>query len=140
MRKFKIKVDGKIYEVEVEEVGESKSLDFTIPSPPPVAKEAKERKEDPVKPKSVKDSNSSLPSKTSTAAISGEEVAAPMPGKILQLRVTEGDSVKEGDTLLILEAMKMENEIIANSSGNIKKIFTSINSMVDTGDILMVIG
>ena len=74
MRKFKIKVDGKIYEVEVEEVGESKSLDFTIPSPPPVAKEAKERKEDPVKPKSVKDSNSSLPSKTSTAAVSGEEV------------------------------------------------------------------
>jgi len=140
MRKFKIKVDGKLYEVEVEEVGESKSLEPTIPSPAPVAKEAKEVKEEPAKPKPSKDSNNPTPSKTLTSAVSGEEVTAPMPGKILQLRVAEGDSVKEGDTLLILEAMKMENEIVANSSGNIKKIYTVINSMVDTGDILMVIG
>ncbi|GAH94020.1 unnamed protein product, partial [marine sediment metagenome] len=75
-----------------------------------------------------------------TAAVAGEEVVAPMPGKVLQLKVSEGDSVKEGDTLLILEAMKMENEIIANASGSIKKIIAAVNDMVDTGDVLMVIG
>ena len=63
-----------------------------------------------------------------------------MPGKILQLKVSEGDIVKDGDTLLILEAMKMENEIVANASGNIKKINVAANDMVDTGDVLMVIG
>jgi len=72
--------------------------------------------------------------------VAGEEVVAPMPGKVLQLKVSEGDSVKDGDTLLILEAMKMENEIVANASGNIKKISVAVNDMVDTGDILMVIG
>jgi glutaconyl-CoA decarboxylase len=63
-----------------------------------------------------------------------------MPGKVLQLKVKEGDSVKEGDALLILEAMKMENEIVANASGNIKKVNVAANDMVDTGAVLLVIG
>jgi len=72
--------------------------------------------------------------------VAGEKVVAPMPGKVLQLKVKEGDSIKEGDTLLILEAMKMENEIVANTSGNVKKINVAANDMVDTGDVLLVIG
>jgi biotin carboxyl carrier protein len=72
--------------------------------------------------------------------VAGEEVVAPMPGKVLQLKVSEGDSVKDGDTLLVLEAMKMENEIVANASGSIKKINVAANDMVDTGDVLMAIG
>lgn len=137
MRKFKITVDGKVYEVEVEEVGENKTSEGTIPTPQPVVTKVKE---EPVKPKPAKVSNSPAPSKVPTAAVAGEEVVAPMPGKVLQLKVSEGDSVKEGDTLLILEAMKMENEIIANASGSIKKIIAAVNDMVDTGDVLMVIG
>ncbi len=133
MRKFQIKVDGKVYEVEVEEVGEN------ISASQPVAAKVKE---EPVKPEITKVSNSPTPSKSKTpsVAVAGEEVVAPMPGKVLQLKVSEGDSVKDGDTLLILEAMKMENEIIANTSGNIKKINVAANDMVDTGDVLMVIG
>ncbi len=137
MRKFRIIVDGKVYEVEVEEVGENKSSGGAISASQPVVSKAKE---EPVKPEPAKISNSSAPSKAPTVAVAGEEVVAPMPGKVLRLKVNEGDSVKEGDTLLILEAMKMENEIIANASGSIKKINAVVKDMVDTGDVLMVIG
>ncbi|OQY39665.1 acetyl-CoA carboxylase biotin carboxyl carrier protein subunit [Candidatus Atribacteria bacterium 4572_76] len=137
MRKFQIKVDGKVYEVEVEEVGGNESSAGTVSVPQPVITKAKE---EPVSQKVVKPSSSPAPAKAPTAAVPGEQVVAPMPGKVLQLKVTEGDSVKEGDTLLVLEAMKMENEIVANASGNIKKINVAANDMVDTGDVLMVIG
>ncbi|HEC93529.1 MAG TPA: biotin/lipoyl-binding protein [Candidatus Atribacteria bacterium] len=137
MRKFKIKVEGKIYEVEVEEVRENKTSGGIVSAPQPVVTKIKEEV---VKPKPAKVPNSPAPSKAPTAAIAGEEVVAPMPGKVLQLRVAEGDSVKEGDPLLILEAMTLENEIVANTSGSIKKINVAVNDMVDTGDVLMLIG
>jgi len=137
MRKFQIKVDGKVYEVEVEEVGGNESSKGTISIPQPIASKVKEES---VSQKAVQPSSKPTPSKAPTAAVVGEEVTAPMPGKVLQLKVSEGDSVKNGDTLLILEAMKMENEIIANASGNVKKINVAANDMVDTGDVLMVIG
>jgi biotin carboxyl carrier protein len=137
MRKFQIKVDGKVHEVEVEEVGGNESSAGTISVPQPVATKVKKEQ---VSQEVVKPSSNSAPTKAPTAAVAGEEVVAPMPGKILQLKVSEGDIVKDGDTLLILEAMKMENEIIANASGNIKQINIAANDMVDTGDVLMVIG
>ncbi|HER24755.1 MAG TPA: biotin/lipoyl-binding protein [Candidatus Atribacteria bacterium] len=137
MRKFQVKVDGKVYEVEVEEVGGNESSGGTIPVPQPIVNKVKEV---PVSQKVMKASSNLTPAKAPTAEVAGEEVTAPMPGKVLQLKVSEGDSVKDGDTLLILEAMKMENEIIANASGNIKKINVAVNDMVDTGDVLMVIG
>ncbi|NCO24311.1 MAG: acetyl-CoA carboxylase biotin carboxyl carrier protein subunit [Candidatus Infernicultor aquiphilus] len=137
MRKFIIKVEGKVYDVEVEEVGENKASEGTVSAPSPIITKVKE---EPVKSKSAKVSDNPASSKAPTAAVAGEEVLAPMPGKILQLKVSEGDSIKVGDTLLILEAMKMENEIVADTSGNVKKINVTANDMVDTGDILMVIG
>ena len=138
MKKYKIKVDGMIYEVEVEEVGEGKtSGGATISIPQPVAIKAKE---EPVSQKIAKPSSNPASAKASTVAVAGEKVIAPMPGKILRINVSEGDTIKEGDTLLILEAMKMENEIFAKASGKINKINVSINDMVDTGDTLLIIG
>jgi biotin carboxyl carrier protein len=137
MRKFIIKVEGKVYDVEVEEVGENKLSGRTVSAPLPIITKVKE---EPVKSKLAKVSDNPTSSKAPTAAVAGEEVLAPMPGKILQLKVSEGDIIKVGDNLLILEAMKMENEIVADTSGNVKKINVALNDMVDTGDILMVIG
>ena len=137
MRKFQVKVDGKVYEVEVEEVRGNETSTGTISVPQPVATKVNE---EPVSQKVVKPTSNPALIKVPTVVVAGEEVLAPMPGKVLQLKVSEGDSVKDGDILLILEAMKMENEIVANASGSIKKINVVLNDMVDIGDVLMVIG
>lgn len=137
MKKYKIKVDGKIYEVEVEEVGGNESSAGTISTTQPVAIKAKEET---INQKTAKSSSNIASDKAPTSAVAGEKVVAPMPGKILKINVSEGDTIKEGDTLLILEAMKMENEIFAETSGKIKKINVSVNDMVDTGNVLVIIG
>ena len=70
----------------------------------------------------------------------GEAVNAPMPGTILKVNVTQGQAVKEGDVLCVLEAMKMENEIMAPKSGTVTQVLVSKSSTVDTGAPLVVIG
>ena len=73
------------------------------------------------------------------APAAGSQVVAPMPGKILSLKVNVGDSVNEGDLVLLLEAMKMENEVFASASGKVVQIPVKSGDTVNTGDVLMVI-
>ena len=70
----------------------------------------------------------------------GEPVTAPMPGNILKVNVTAGQAVKSGTVLCVLEAMKMENEIMAPKDGTITQVLVSKGSTVDTGAPLVVIG
>ena len=70
----------------------------------------------------------------------GEAVTAPMPGTILKVNVTQGQAVKEGDVLCVLEARKMENELMAPKNGTVTQVVTSKGSSVDTGAVLVVIG
>lgn len=138
MKQFKIKVNGQEYMVEVEQVSdENQSSAFT--STVNTAKSTQQTES--IKNPEVKPAfNSETKKNVEKSTTEGEEIQAPMPGKILKLNVSEGDSVNEGDTVLILEAMKMENEIVANTSGKVKKISVSVNDMVETDDTLMVIG
>ena len=118
MKKFNITVEGKTYEVEVEEIG---STAAAVSRPTPASAPA------------------AAPVKKPAAPVraGSNEVSAPMPGTILQIKETEGQSVKAGDVLCILEAMKMENEIVAPQDGVIAKIHVAKGTKAATGDILI---
>ncbi len=79
------------------------------------------------------------PAPVQAAAVSGEAIKAPMPGTILDIKVAAGSKVSKGQVILILEAMKMENEIVAPADGTVAQILTAKGSSVNTGDILAVI-
>ncbi len=125
MRKFNITVNGTSYEVEVEEVGAS-----AAPAAAPAPKAAPAAAPAPA-PKAA-------PAPAPKAA-DGTKVNAPMPGTVLSVNVKEGSEVKKGDKLLVLEAMKMENEILAPCDGKVVQVAVSANSSVDTGALLIVI-
>ena len=119
MKKFNVTVNGSKYEVEVEEIGGSASM--AAPSIPaaPVAPAAA--------PKAAP---------VASGSAGSVKVSAPMPGTVLKLNVKVGDSVKKGDTILMLEAMKMENEIAAPADGVVASIDVAQGAAVNTGDTL----
>jgi len=133
MRKFLINVNGNQYEVEVEEITSSETstkpqVEYSQPAP---------KAERPA-PQPKQETKAEAPKKV--AAKAGQEVIkAPMPGTILSINVKEGDNVKKGQILLILEAMKMENEIVSPRDGKIAKIVVSKGSSVNTGDDMVII-
>ncbi len=130
--KYKITLKGRTYEVEVE-AGQAMLLDeyeAIAPSAPVAAVAA-------AAPVAAAPAAAPAPAAVTGA---GEAVNAPMPGTILKVNVTQGQAVKEGDVLLVLEAMKMENEILAPKAGSVTQVLVSKGSSVDTGAPLVVIG
>ena len=126
MRKFNISVNGNSYEVEVEEIGGA---------PAPVQKSAAPAPKPAAAPKAAPQASAA------SAPVSGATPdEAPMPGSIVSVKVKNGDTVNEGDVLCVLEAMKMENEIMAPKSGKIVAVCTSQGASVNTGDALVSIG
>ena len=114
MKKYRVTVNGTVYEVELEEL-------TTVPAAAPAAAPAP----------------ASAPA---PAPAGGEQVTSPMPGTILSVNVAAGDSVKRGQVLMILEAMKMENEIMCPRDGKVLSVNTSKGASVETGTLLCVIG
>lgn len=130
LRKFKISVDGKEYLVEMEEIGGTPAP-AAAPSPSPAVAPAPVA-EVPAEP-------SPAPAPASSAPAGADALAAPMPGTILKVLVNVGDSVSENQPLMILEAMKMENEIVASSAGTVSAIHVSAGQTVNPGDGLITI-
>lgn len=124
--KYQVTVDGKVYEVEVEKVGAAhKSLsmsDFGMAPAQPVQ---------PVQPVQQAPVQQAAPA----ASTGGEQVISPMPGNILKVNVSEGQQVNAGDVILILEAMKMENEIVASCAGTVS-VKVKAGDTVDTDQLL----
>jgi biotin carboxyl carrier protein len=122
LRKFKIKLDGKQYEAEVEEIIDGDVQSFSEIKKASVAQ--------PV-------TTTAPPRAMSTG--SAKTVVAPMPGKIVALKCAVGQTVKSGDVVLILEAMKMEQEIKAKTDGTISEIKVSTGMSVQKEDVLIII-
>ena len=132
--KYKVTLNGRTYEVEVE-AGKAMLLDeyeAIVPTAAPVAAPA-------AAPAPVA-APAAAPAPAAAAPVAGEAVTAPMPGNILKVNVTEGQAVKEGDVLVVLEAMKMENEILAPKACTVKQVLVSKGATVDTGATLVVLG
>ena len=131
MKKFNITVNGQAYEVEVEEMGGSAAPVAAAPKAAPVAAAAPAPKAAPAP--APKAAAAPVPAGAAT-------VSAPMPGKIMSVAVKPGDAVKRGQVLLILEAMKMQNEIMAPSDAKVVDVRVSAGQSVNTGDPMIVLG
>jgi biotin carboxyl carrier protein len=129
--KYKVTLNNRTYEVEVEE-GKAMLIDeyeaYAPAAPAPVAAAP------------VAAAPAAAPAAPAGAALAaGEVVKSPMPGNILKINVSQGQKVNEGDVLIVLEAMKMENEIVATKSGTVAQIVTAKGAVVETGAPLVVI-
>ena len=114
MKKYRVNVNGTVYEVELEEITGAAPAAAAPVAAPAVAPAA--------------------------APAGGEKVCAPMPGTILSVNVSNGSAVKKGDVLMILEAMKMENEIMAPCDGTVTSVAAAKGAAVESGTLLCTIG
>lgn len=128
MRKFNITVNGKTYEVDVEEVG---GVQQSAPvAAAPVAAPAQTAASAPAP---------AAPAPKAAAPAGASTVNAPMPGTIVSVKVNVGDTVKNGDLIAVLEAMKMENEIFSGVDGKVVGVSVSSGDSVNTGDVIVLI-
>ena len=111
MKKYRVNVNGTVFEVEIEEMTGAPAAPAAAPAPAAPA-----------------------------APAGGEKITAPMPGTILAVNVANGSAVKKGDVLMILEARKMENEIMAPCDGAVTSVAVTKGASVESGTLLCTIG
>ena len=137
MRKFNITVNGKSYQVEVEEIKEgSEGVSVPTVSTPAVSAPAVQAAP-PSKAPAPKSAKATAPKAHTPPPAGADTVKAPMPGTILDIKVEQGASVAQGQVVMVLEAMKMENEIMAPRQGSVASLNVSVGASVNAGDVLM---
>ena len=124
IKKFRITLNGVVHEVEVEEISSSSTPAPVSATQAPAAAPAAPQ---------------AAPASPVATSAGAKYVTAPMSGKILSIKGKAGDVVKAGDTLVILEAMKMENEIVATADGKVTSVNAAEGTNVSTGDLLIAI-
>lgn len=138
MKKYRITVNGKTFDVDVEEVGGRPTVTpptVSTPAAPPTAPAPVAASSSGQKAAAVP---ATAPAARPAAPAGGAGVMkSPLPGKILKVMATPGSSWKKGDTLLIIEAMKMENEILAPRDCTVEEVAVQANQSVKTGDLLL---
>ena len=133
--KYKVTLNNRVYEVEVEQ-GEAMLVDeYELKAPAAAAPAAPAAAAAPVA--AAAPAAPAAPAGGALAA--GEVVKSPMPGNVLKINVTPGQKVNEGDVLLILEAMKMENEVVSTKTGTVAQIVVDKGAVVETDSPLVVI-
>lgn len=132
--KYKVTLNNRVYEVEVEQ-GEAMLIDeYELKAPAAAAPAAAPA------PVAAAPAAPAAPAAAPAAGLAaGEVVKSPMPGNVLKINVQQGQKVNEGDVLIVLEAMKMENDIVAPKTGTIAQIVVSKGTVVETGAPLIVI-
>ena len=131
--KYKVTLKGKTYEVEVDQ-GEAMILDeYEAYAPAPAAA--------PAAPAAPAAAPAATPAPAAApVAVAGEQVSSPMPGPMVKINVSAGQAVKSGDVLAVLEAMKMENEIMAPHDATVVQVLVDVGAKVDTGTPIIVLG
>lgn len=135
--KYVVNLNGKAYEVEVEE---TQAVIMNVTDTPVAAPVAPVAAPAPAAVSASSPAPEAAPAAPVVPVEGGTNIAAPMPGTILSVNASVGSSVNAGDVLIILEAMKMENEIVAPCAGTVKQILVSKGSTVETDEVLVVIG
>lgn len=121
MKSYTITVNGTVYDVTVEEKGAASAPAASTPAPASAPAPAPA---------------ASAPAPAPSGKAGSIEVSAPMPGKILSVKVSVGQQVKKGEVILLLEAMKMENEVVAPQDGTVASINVASGNMVESGQVL----
>lgn len=132
-RQFNVFIDGDYFSVEVEAVGGTPIITGMIPAAAPAPRPAPA-------PASAAPAPVAAPRQAAATVEGGTKLEAPMPGMVVRYEVKEGDAIKEGDVVMILEAMKMENSLLAPASGTVKQVCCKDGQSVQKGDVLVVIG
>ena len=143
MRTFKVTVNGNQYDVTVEELGAPAAAPVALqPAPAPVPVQAPVAQPAPVQaaaaPAAQPQPAPAAQPAAKAAPAGGVQITAPMPGMVVDFKVPEGATVKKGEAILILEAMKMENDIASTADGVISFVTTK-GANVNTGDLLAVV-
>ena len=133
MKTLRITVNGKTYDVQVEETNGTPAP-ASAPASAPVSAPA------PAPAPAPTPAPAPAPAPVKAAPGAGEEIKCPMPGNILDVKISNGQSVKKGDVLIILEAMKMENEIMAPKDGTVTSVCVNKGDVVNPGQVLATLG